>query len=108
MNGLGHQLLADAGFAGDQHGELAVAHQANLILQLAQRRTLPHQLSRLLTCLLVQLGELALGLDALGQAADALAGLDRGGRQAGERIQAVQVDARETRRVERVQRQQAP
>ena len=89
---LSHQLLANPGLASDQHGERAVTDQANLVQQLAQRRALPDQLARLLASLLVQLGELALGLDPLRQAADALADLDRSRGQAGERIEAVQIE----------------
>ena len=108
MDRLGHQLLADPGLAGDQHGQRAVTDQANLVLQLAQRRALPHQLARLLPRLFVQLGELALGLDPLRQAADALADLDRGRGQAGKGLEAVQIEPTETGRVERIQGEQAP
>ena len=108
MDGLGHQLLADPGLAGDQHRQRAVTDKANFVLQLAQRRALPHQLARLLPRLLVQLGELALGLDPLRQAADSLADLDRGRRQAGEGCQALQVDLTKAGRIERIQGQQAP
>jgi hypothetical protein len=45
MQGMRHQLLAGAGFAGDQHGHVAGGGHADLFHQLALRGALPDQLA---------------------------------------------------------------
>ncbi|MNT06013.1 hypothetical protein D3C72_1406610 [compost metagenome] len=51
MHGLGHQFLAGAGLAGDEHGQVAGGNQGNVLLQLAdggaRSQYLPHAMCAL-------------------------------------------------------------
>ena len=109
MNGVGHQLLADPGFAADQHRHVARPCQPDFIHQALMRRALPQQLAA------TQIGGQAIGfrapaflLAAGRQLPDALGHIHRRRRQSREGLQRSQIDAVETMRAERVQRQHAP
>ncbi|MNE33714.1 hypothetical protein D3C80_1274010 [compost metagenome] len=109
MDGLGHQLLADPGFAGDQHGQVAAAHQAYFFDQALVGLALANHLAILLAAgLAVDLGALMLIFDPVVQPLDALGGVDRSGREAGEGLQGIQFDRFEALRVEGIEGQQAP
>ncbi|MNV48310.1 hypothetical protein D3C71_1402090 [compost metagenome] len=112
MHGLGHELLADAGLAGDQHIQLAGRDQCYVLLQLAQRRALAQQRA---ACVAGQgglapaFGALAFILGVLFELAHAPGRGHRGGREIAEGLQCLQMC-----RVGKapghkcVQRQQAP
>ncbi|MNF96801.1 hypothetical protein D3C84_796030 [compost metagenome] len=109
MNGLGHQLFANPGFAGNQHGEIAAADQIDFFHQPLVRLALADHLARLLTAgLAIDLGALVLVLHPIVQPLDAFCGVDGRGGEAGEGLQGIQFDRFKTFRVEGVQRQQAP
>ncbi|BCR22637.1 hypothetical protein KAM429_31940 [Aquipseudomonas alcaligenes] len=110
MDGLRHQFLADAGFAGDQHGQVTAGDRVDLRQQAPVRGALADQFGSagLPGHFAKACGQLALGFGALGQAEQAVVGLDRGRGQAGEGIQVVQVVLREAAGAQAVQRQQAP
>ncbi|MNR06691.1 hypothetical protein D3C85_1227720 [compost metagenome] len=110
MDGLGHQFLADAGFAADQHGEFAAAHQGDLFEQCLVGRALPDHFPRadLASGLAIDLRQLLLVLGAAAEAVHALDGFHRCRRQAGEAFQHLQVLAVEACRVHGIQRQQSP
>lgn len=109
MNGLGHQFLANPGFAGDQHGQVAAADQIDFFHQPFKRFALADHFAILLTAgLTVDLGALVLVFSADRQALDALGGVDRGRGQAGEGLQGVQFNRLETLGVERIEGDQAP
>ncbi|MNO94377.1 hypothetical protein D3C76_859950 [compost metagenome] len=109
VDGLGHQFLADPGFATDQHVQRAAANQLDILHHLPVRLALADQLARLAAgCALVGLGALFLVFGVASQVEHALADFHRGGGEAGEGFQVVQVAAGETFGVERVEGQQAP
>ena len=43
MDGAGHQLLAGAGFAGQQHADRVVQHFADQLINAAHRRAVANQ-----------------------------------------------------------------
>ena len=109
MDRLGNQLLADPGFAGDQHGQVTAADQVDFLDQALVGFTLAdHFLVLLAAGLAVDLGTLMFVFGAQRQTLDTFGDVDRGCRQAGKGLQRIQFDALETLGVQRVQRQQAP
>ena len=109
VDGLRHQFLADPGLAGDQYAQVAVGDQADFFQQRLVRGALAdHFPWPLASGFEIGLGALVLVLGAAGQVAHPLAGLDRGGGEAGEGLQGIQVGAGEARRIEGIQGQQAP
>ncbi|MNQ36405.1 hypothetical protein D3C85_499250 [compost metagenome] len=110
MNRLGDQLLADAGFAADQHAQVAAGDHRDLIEQAPVLAALADQFAAglLAGSLAVDLDQLFVVLGAAGQGVDPLGGAHGGGGQAGEGFQVVQVEVVEARRVEGIQSQQAP
>ncbi|MNG14019.1 hypothetical protein D3C84_977410 [compost metagenome] len=101
MDGLGDQFLAHAGFAGDQHGQVAAAHQRDLFHQALVGLALADHVARLLAAgLAIDLGAAVLVLGLQGQAFDTLGGVDRGGGEAGEGLQGTQVDGLEALRIQ--------
>ncbi|MNZ72470.1 hypothetical protein D3C78_908490 [compost metagenome] len=101
MDGLRHQLLADAGFAADQHAEVAAGDQLDFLQQAAMGRALADQFARgRPTGFRWRAG--------FGRRRQPLAGFHRGRGQAGEGFQLLQLDPAEAGGVERVEGQQAP
>ncbi len=106
---LGHQLLADPGFAGDQHGQVAAADQLDFLDQALVRFALAdHFLVLLAAGLAIDLGALVLVFGPQRQALDALSHVDGGCGKAGEGLQGVQFDPFKPLGIEGVQGQQAP
>ena len=109
VNGLGHELLADTGLAGDQDGQVAAAHQGNFFQQALVDFALADQfLVGRAAGLSIELGFLLLILDPQRQPLDALRHIDRGCGQAGKGLQVVQPDRLEALGVQGIQGQQPP
>ena len=110
LDGQCHQFLAYPGFPADQHRQLTLAEQVDFFLQALHRRTVADQLAwrDLSGDLAIALRQAMLVVGTLLQAAQAFAGLHRGGGQAGHGIQLVEGDAPEAARIQGVQGQQAP
>ena len=95
MQRLRHQLLADAGFARQQHRQLTVADDGDFLQQPLVRRTLADECGRhrfFCRQRAVGVGALALVLGPQRQALDALHHADRGRRQAGKRLHVAQIN----------------
>ena len=102
MQRLGHQFLAHAGFALDQHAQVAGAHQRDFLEQRTVGSALADQ------ALAGRLGGQPVALHAGGELADALGRGHGGGGQGRQRVQQLQVHLIEALRLQRIQRQQAP
>ncbi|MNP12460.1 hypothetical protein D3C76_1046910 [compost metagenome] len=109
VDSLGHQLLAHPGFPGDQHRQIAAAHQVDLFHQAFVRFALTNHFAALLAAgLTVHLGALVFVFDPVVQTLDTFSGVDGSRREAGEGLQGIQLDRFELFRVEGVECQQAP
>ncbi|MNQ58008.1 hypothetical protein D3C85_721950 [compost metagenome] len=109
MDGLGHQFLANPGFPGDQHRQVAACDQIDFFDQALVGLALADHFPVLLAAgLTIDLGPLVFVFNPIGQPFDAFGRIDGRRGEAGEGLQGIQFDGFETLRVQGVQRQQAP
>ena len=108
VQGLGHQLLADAGLTGYQYGQVTATDQADFLDQALVRGALANQLFVLAAGLAVDLRAMVFVFRAQGQVLDALGHGDRGGGKAGEGLQSAQLQALELPGGQGIEGDQAP
>jgi len=106
MQPLGHEFLAHAGLAEDQHGEVGAGDGIDLLAQPDHRGAAAEQLAR--AAALAGAGERLFLLGAAGHRGDGFLGRDAGFEHAHHAREALRIDAVEGVRIERVQRHQSP